>query len=112
MRTLSHTHSRTLSRPPPRTRTGGNPDSNTLTSEMTTVICLDDYHMHDRNGRKVAKVTALDEKAQNFDLMAEQVQRFAASWLSLLFLSQLSLPAPCAKCRSHSQCSFFLLVWA
>ena len=41
---------------------------------MTTVICLDDYHLHDRNGRKVAKVTALDEKAQNFDLMYEQVK--------------------------------------
>ena len=53
---------------------GGNPDSNTLISEMTTVICLDDYHLHDRNGRKVAKVTALDEKAQNFDLMYEQVK--------------------------------------
>lgn len=31
---------------------GGNPDSNTLISDMTTVICLDDYHAHDRNGRK------------------------------------------------------------
>ena len=52
---------------------GGNPDSNTLISDMATVICLDDYHLHDRNGRKEAKVTALDEKAQNFDLMYEQV---------------------------------------
>ena len=24
---------------------GGNPDSNTLISELTTVICLDDYHL-------------------------------------------------------------------
>ena len=53
---------------------GGNPDSNTLLSEMTTVICLDDYHCHDRNGRKLAKVTALAPEAQNFDLMYEQVR--------------------------------------
>ncbi len=31
---------------------GGNPDSNTLLSDMTTVICLDDYHSLDRFGRK------------------------------------------------------------
>lgn len=31
---------------------GGNPDSNTLLSDMTTVICLDDYHSLDRYGRK------------------------------------------------------------
>ncbi|KAE8732227.1 Phosphoribulokinase [Hibiscus syriacus] len=31
---------------------GGNPDSNTLISDMTTVICLDDYHSLDRTGRK------------------------------------------------------------
>ena len=31
---------------------GGNPDSNTLLSDMTTVICLDDYHCLDRYGRK------------------------------------------------------------
>ncbi|CAL9066492.1 unnamed protein product [Musa banksii] len=27
---------------------GGNPDSNTLTGDTTTVICLDDYHSLDR----------------------------------------------------------------
>jgi phosphoribulokinase len=53
---------------------GGNPDSNTLLSDMATVICLDDYHSLDRTGRKVEKVTALDPKAQNFDLMYEQVK--------------------------------------
>ncbi|CAI5977129.1 unnamed protein product [Closterium sp. NIES-64] len=53
---------------------GGNPDSNTLLSDMTTVICLDDYHSLDRNGRKVANVTALDPKANDFDLMYEQVK--------------------------------------
>lgn len=54
--------------------TGGNPDSNTLISDMTTVICLDDYHCLDRNGRKVQGVTALAPEAQNFDLMYNQVK--------------------------------------
>ncbi|KAG0534553.1 hypothetical protein BDA96_04G289800 [Sorghum bicolor] len=51
---------------------GGNPDSNTLISDTTTVICLDDYHSLDRNGRKEYGVTALDPRANNFDLMYEQ----------------------------------------
>ncbi|MGK7932483.1 MAG: phosphoribulokinase [Microcystaceae cyanobacterium] len=42
--------------------------------EFMTVICLDDYHSLDRKGRKAAGVTALDPKANNFDLMAEQVK--------------------------------------
>ncbi|CAK0755111.1 hypothetical protein CVIRNUC_002349 [Coccomyxa viridis] len=53
---------------------GGNPDSNTLLSDMTTVVCLDDYHCLDRFGRKEKGVTALDPKAQDFDLMYEQVK--------------------------------------
>lgn len=57
----------------PKPPEGGNPDSNTLISDMTTVICLDDYHSLDRNGRKEKKVTALAPDAQNFDLMYEQV---------------------------------------
>lgn len=56
---------------PPR---GGNPDSNTLISDTTTVICLDDYHSLDRTGRKEKGVTALDPKANDFDLMCEQVK--------------------------------------
>jgi phosphoribulokinase len=52
---------------------GGNPDSNTLISEMATVICLDDYHKYDRQGRKETKTTALADIGQNFDLMYEQV---------------------------------------
>jgi ABC-type glutathione transport system ATPase component len=47
---------------------GGNPDSNTLISDTTTVICLDDYHSLDRNERKDKVVTALDPRANNFDL--------------------------------------------
>lgn len=54
--------------------TGGNPDSNTLISDMATVICLDDYHCLDRKGRATAGVTALAPEAQNFDLMYEQVR--------------------------------------
>jgi len=58
----------------PKPPAGGNPDSNTLISDMTTVICLDDYHAHDRNGRKVLNITALCPEAQNFDLMYEHVK--------------------------------------
>eukprot|EP00887_Chlorella_sp_A99_P008117 scaffold12.g8117.t1 len=58
----------------PKPPEGGNPDSNTLISEMTTVICLDDYHALDRNGRKEKKVTALAPEAQNFELMYQQVK--------------------------------------
>ncbi|PRW33798.1 phosphoribulokinase [Chlorella sorokiniana] len=58
----------------PKPPAGGNPDSNTLLSDMTTVICLDDYHSLDRNGRKEKAVTALDPRAQHFDLMYEQVK--------------------------------------
>ena len=53
---------------------GGNPDSNTLISDMTTVICLDDYHSLDRQGRKKESVTALDPKAQDFDNMYQQIK--------------------------------------
>lgn len=42
--------------------------------EFMTVICLDDYHSLDRQGRKAAGVTALDPKANNFDLMYEQIK--------------------------------------
>eukprot|EP00879_Flechtneria_rotunda_P000142 GHRR01000209.1.p1 GENE.GHRR01000209.1~~GHRR01000209.1.p1 ORF type:complete len:398 (+),score=126.83 GHRR01000209.1:57-1196(+) len=58
----------------PKPPTGGNPDSNTLISDMTTVICLDDYHSLDRKGRAEKGVTALAPEAQNFGLMAEQVE--------------------------------------
>jgi phosphoribulokinase len=42
--------------------------------EFMTVICLDDYHSLDRKQRKEQKVTALNPKANNFDLMAEQIK--------------------------------------
>ena len=49
-------------------------ETNTLVSDLTTVICLDDYHLNDRSGRKVTKRTALDPLENNFDLMYEQVK--------------------------------------
>ena len=42
--------------------------------EFMTVICLDDYHSLDRKQRKEAGVTALNPKANNFDLMYEQIK--------------------------------------
>merc|ERR1711957_839390 len=55
----------------------GTPDgweTNTLVSDLTTVICLDDYHLNDRNGRKESGLTALNPKENNFDLMYEQIR--------------------------------------
>merc|ERR1711990_785442 len=48
---------------------GGNPDSNTLISDSTTVLCLDDYHLNDRQGRKESGLTALNLKEQTKALM-------------------------------------------
>jgi len=49
-------------------------ETNTLVSDDVTVICLDDYHLNDRNGRKITKRTALDALENNFDLMYEQLK--------------------------------------
>merc|ERR1719336_74111 len=53
-------------------------ETNTLISDMTTVICLDDYHKWDRTGRKSNPewpdgITALHEACQNWDKMAADV---------------------------------------
>merc|ERR1719174_2266902 len=53
-------------------------ETNTLVSEMTTVICLDDYHKWDRTGRKSNPewpdgITALHEACQDWDKMAADV---------------------------------------
>merc|ERR1719155_315577 len=53
-------------------------ETNTLISEMTTVICLDDYHKWDRTGRKSNPewpdgITALHEACQDWDKMAADV---------------------------------------
>ncbi|MBV9388874.1 MAG: phosphoribulokinase [Chroococcidiopsidaceae cyanobacterium CP_BM_ER_R8_30] len=42
--------------------------------ELITVICLDDYHSLDRKQRKETGITALNPKANNFDLMYEQIK--------------------------------------
>src|SRR5579883_3384829 len=42
--------------------------------ELMTVICLDDYHSLDRKQRKETGITALDPRANNFDLMYEQIK--------------------------------------
>jgi phosphoribulokinase len=42
--------------------------------EFMTVICLDDYHSLDRIQRKETGITALDPRANNFDLMYEQIK--------------------------------------
>ena len=49
-------------------------ETNTLVSDVTTVICLDDYHLNDRGGRKVSGLTALNIKEQRFDLMYEHIK--------------------------------------
>eukprot|EP00429_Kryptoperidinium_foliaceum_P060459 CAMPEP_0176097750 /NCGR_PEP_ID=MMETSP0120_2-20121206/49010_1 /TAXON_ID=160619 /ORGANISM="Kryptoperidinium foliaceum, Strain CCMP 1326" /LENGTH=396 /DNA_ID=CAMNT_0017431753 /DNA_START=31 /DNA_END=1221 /DNA_ORIENTATION=+ len=49
-------------------------ETNTLVSDLTTVICLDDYHLNDRNGRKKSGLTALHPEENNFDLMYEQIK--------------------------------------
>jgi len=53
-------------------------ETNTLVSDTTTVICLDDYHKWDREGRKSNPewpngITALHADCQNWDKMAEDV---------------------------------------
>ena len=42
--------------------------------DLITVICLDDYHSLDRKQRKETGITALNPKANNFDLMYEQIK--------------------------------------
>merc|ERR1719366_25584 len=53
-------------------------ETNTLVSDMTTVICLDDYHKWDRTGRQSNPewpdgITALHADCQKWDKMAEDV---------------------------------------
>ncbi|KAB2608949.1 phosphoribulose kinase [Pyrus ussuriensis x Pyrus communis] len=48
-------------------------DSNMLISNITTVICLDDYHSLDRTRRKKKGVTILDPRANNFDLTLDPI---------------------------------------
>ncbi|MBC7881058.1 MAG: phosphoribulokinase [Anaerolineae bacterium] len=52
--------------------------SDLFSSDLITTICLDDYHILDRKQRKVTGITALNPKANNFDLMAEQAAALKA----------------------------------
>jgi len=45
----------------------------TAVGDMMTVICLDDYHINDRAGRKATGFTALDVKENDFQLMAAHI---------------------------------------
>merc|ERR1719313_162396 len=46
----------------------------TAIGEMMTVICLDDYHINDRAGRKATGLSALDAKENDFALMGAQME--------------------------------------
>lgn len=50
----------------------------TAIGDMMTVICLDDYHINDRAGRKVTGLTALDTKENDFELMSAQMAALKA----------------------------------
>jgi len=45
----------------------------TAIGDMMTVVCLDDYHINDRAGRKATGLTALDAAENDFDLMGAQM---------------------------------------
>merc|ERR1719191_1717544 len=53
---------------------GGGWETNTLVSNQTTVLCLDDFHLNDRAGRKVTKLTALNPLENDFDTMYQQLK--------------------------------------
>jgi len=46
----------------------------TAIGDMLTVICLDDYHINDRAGRKATGLSALDAKENDFALMGAQIE--------------------------------------
>merc|ERR1711972_917659 len=50
----------------------------TAVGDMMTVICLDDYNINDRAGRKVTGLTALDTKENDFELMSAQMSALKA----------------------------------
>lgn len=50
----------------------------TAVGDMMTVVCLDDYHINDRAGRKATGLTALDVKENDFQLMAAQMAALKA----------------------------------
>jgi len=50
----------------------------TAIGDMMTVLCLDDYHINDRAGRKATGLTALDTKENDFELMDAQMSALKA----------------------------------
>ncbi|RXH82627.1 hypothetical protein DVH24_002399 [Malus domestica] len=58
-------------------------DSNMLINNITTVICLDDYHSLDRAGRKKKGVTMSDPRANDFDLTLDPIA-YLVSYLDLV----------------------------
>lgn len=50
----------------------------TAVGDMMTVLCLDDYHINDRAGRKATGLTALDVKENDFKLMDAQMSALKA----------------------------------
>jgi len=46
----------------------------TAIGDMLTVICLDDYHINDRAGRKATSLSALDARENDFALMGAQLE--------------------------------------
>jgi phosphoribulokinase len=46
----------------------------TAIGDMMTVVCLDDYHINDRAGRKATGLTALDATENDFALMGAQME--------------------------------------
>jgi len=46
----------------------------TAVGDMLTVICLDDYHINDRAGRKATSLSALDARENDFALMGVQIE--------------------------------------
>merc|ERR1712060_1004133 len=46
----------------------------TAIGDMLTVICLDDYHINDRAGRKATSLSALDARENDFELMGAQIE--------------------------------------
>merc|ERR1712039_689393 len=46
----------------------------TAIGDMLTVICLDDYHINDRAGRKATSLSALHSEENDFALMGAQIE--------------------------------------
>jgi len=69
-------------------------ETNTLISEMTTVICLDDFHSNDRAGRKVSgKQTHVNLYVHNFTGMFIKTHMRIDSYLYHSMLKYYSISA-------------------